>query len=150
MWQVDLHLGWKGSETEVILALMSNSAQRKRNSKLKLDNHIVKEAMICSPLPLLVKYTAKQMWTYRSFASKNNLVFMLTHFLVKTQRVHVRMHANALGNATAHMKTLPCTRTWRCAAVSSWREEPTVCLLFPREHFSTAEIPVPKPERWHN
>lgn len=55
--------------------------------------------------------------------------------VVKTQREHVHMHVNAPGDATVHVKHFLAPWTWGCAAVGTWMGEPTVCLLFPGEHY---------------
>jgi len=52
------------------LALTSNSAQGKRNSKLKLGNYTMKAAIICTPISLLVMHTENQMWTQNDFISE--------------------------------------------------------------------------------
>lgn len=66
----------------------------------------------------------------------------------KNQREHVHMHVNVLGHVTVYMKSSSLHQD--LGICCSRRGQPTLCLLFPGEHFSTAEIPVPKPEWWHN
>lgn len=44
---------------------------------MELDNYIVKEAIICAPILLLVRYTANQRWGYGGFTLERDLCFML-------------------------------------------------------------------------
>lgn len=66
----------------------------------------------------------------------------------KNQREHVHTHVNVLGHVTVYMKSSSLHQD--LGICCSRRGQPTLCLLFPGDHFSTAEIPVPKPEWWHN
>lgn len=59
------------------MALARNSVQGKRNSELELDNYIVKEAIICAPILLLVRYTANQRWGCGGFTPDGDLCFTL-------------------------------------------------------------------------
>lgn len=125
------------------IGISKQFSEGKRSSELELDKYIVKEAIICAPILLLVRYTANQRWGYGGFTPEGDLCFTLKWKKSPKQRA-CAYACKYLGRS--HMKSSSLHQD--LGICCSRRGQPTLCLLFP-EHFSAAEIPVPKAEWWH-